>query len=240
MYKNKKILAIIPARGGSKGIPKKNIINLRGYPLIWYTIKAAKASKYIDKLIVSSDSNEIIKIAAKYNIETRLRPKKLATDTVRNITVLKHIINELYNEGKKFDYVLLLQATSPIRNAEDINLSIKKIINTKSDALISLVKAHFPADLLVETIKNKIKFNKSKYLKDLRRQNLKKHYYPNGAIFIHKIKELMKINSYPLLPNKKNTYYIMPEYKSIQIDHKNDLMLAEALLKINARNNNRQ
>lgn len=233
MYKDKKILAVIPARSGSKGIKNKNIKIINGKPLIFYTIKECLKSNYIDESYVSSDSEKIINIATEYKIKTLKRPKKLAGDKTRNFKVLKHIITEQEKLDKYYDFIILLQPTSPLRTLKDIDKSIEKIIKTNSDTLVSITKSHFSPGLLL-TINNKkesINFNNKSYSRNIQRQQVNDYYYPNGAIFIHKTELIKKTKSYPLLPNKKNTYYIMPKSKSFEIDTKDDLKLIKKIIK---------
>lgn len=121
MYKNKKILAIITARGGSKGIPYKNIMNINGKPLIAYSIEVAKQSKYIDYILVSTDNNKIKEVSLQYGASVPfLRPEEISNDTAKSIDVVIHAINCLKESGEEFDYVLLLQPTSPLRTCKDI------------------------------------------------------------------------------------------------------------------------
>ena len=117
MYKNKTFLAIIPARGGSKRLPRKNVLNLAGKPLIAWSIEAGLKSNYIDKLIVSSDDDEILEISKKYGAQTIKRPNELASDTATTFVALKHTIDNI----EKCDYIILLQATSPLRNEKHID-----------------------------------------------------------------------------------------------------------------------
>lgn len=126
MFNDKKFIAVIPARGGSKGLPGKNIKELCGKPLIVYTIETALKSKIFDKVIVSTDSLEIAEIAKKAGAEIPfLRPKELATDTADSMDVLIHAIKFLEEKGEKFDYIMKLQPTSPLRTEEDIRKSVK-------------------------------------------------------------------------------------------------------------------
>ena len=127
MYKNKRILALIPARGGSKGIKDKNIIELCGKPLIAYSIDAAKNSKYIDDILVSTDSEKIAEVAKKYGARVPfLRPYELATDTSTTLDVVLHAIDYVNKEEKKYDTLILLQPTAPLRKTEDIDSAIEK------------------------------------------------------------------------------------------------------------------
>ncbi|HBF76227.1 MAG TPA: acylneuraminate cytidylyltransferase family protein, partial [Clostridiaceae bacterium] len=184
MYKKKKILALIPARGGSKQIINKNIKLLCGKPLISYTIEAALASDYIDDVVISTDSDLIAEISLKYGGQVPfMRPKELAGDESKTIDVAIHAINALIKMGRNYDYLVLLQPTSPLRTKDDIDSAIKIIIDGDISSLVSVreVKEN-PA--LMRTIEN----NKLKNIMDfngsLRRQDLPKYYIFNGAIYI--------------------------------------------------------
>jgi len=128
----KVILAIIPARGGSKRLPKKNVRILRGKPLIFYTIDTANKSKYLDRVIVSTDDKKIAEISAKYGAEVIERPKKLARDDSPIIDAIFHVLNKI-----EADIVVLLQPTSPLRTAKDIDEAINLFIDNKCDSVIS-------------------------------------------------------------------------------------------------------
>ena len=127
--KNKKIIAVIPARGNSKAIPKKNIYKILGKPLIYYTINEAKKSKFITYILLSTDSKKIKKIAEKIGAPAPfLRPKNLSTDFVPSLPVVKHAVNFMEKiKGEKYDYILMLQPTSPLRKFKDIDDSIKHL-----------------------------------------------------------------------------------------------------------------
>jgi CMP-N,N'-diacetyllegionaminic acid synthase len=136
MYKEKSFLAIIPARGGSKRLPNKNILNLAGKPLIEWSIDAALKSKYIDKVVVSSDDENILKIA-KDKCDIIKRPKELATDTASSIDVIKHVLDNL---EKKYDYIVLLQPTSPLRNEKHIDEAIEFLYKKMQILLLVFVR----------------------------------------------------------------------------------------------------
>ena len=133
----KKVLAIIPARGGSKGLPRKNIADLAGKPLIAWTIEASLNSKYITKTMVSSDDKEILDISVEYGAEIIKRPENLASDDATSESVVKHAIDCLEATGEVFDIVVLLQPTSPLRNSKDIDNAIELMFS--SDATSSVV-----------------------------------------------------------------------------------------------------
>ena len=140
MIKNKKIIAIIPARGGSKGVPRKNIKLLNGKPLISYSIRAALKSKFIDRVIVSTDDKEIAEIAKRYKAEVPyLRPAELAQDTSPTLPVLQHAVKYLEEkENYKTDLIVLLQPTTPLILASDIDSAIKQLIKTKTNSCVSI------------------------------------------------------------------------------------------------------
>ena len=122
MIGKKKLLAVIPARGGSERIPKKNILNLSGKPLISWTIEAALASKYIDDVVVSTDDNEIFTIAKKYGAKVPfIRPDKFSSNHASSISVVLHVIDFLQKVNESYDYIILLQPTSPLRTVKNID-----------------------------------------------------------------------------------------------------------------------
>lgn len=227
MYKNKKILAIIPARSGSKGIKNKNIIDLNGRPLISYTIEETKKSKYIDKIVVSTDGEEIANISKKYGAEVPfLRPKELATDKSKSIDAVLHCINELERINQYFDYCILLQPTQPFRKSSDIDEAILSIIENDEESLASVCEVN-EHPILMRRIKNNILYSILDCNSTVRRQDFEKIYRVNGAIYINKInKNLNKDTSL----NDNKMPYIMSRKNSVDIDTIDDLKLAEVYL----------
>ncbi len=203
MYNHKKILAIIPARGGSKGIPDKNITMLNGKPLIAWSIIEGKKSEYIDKLIVSTDSEKIAKIAKEYGAEIPfMRPAELATDKASSFSVILHAIDFLEKKGEKYNYLVLLEPTSPLRTVEDIDIPLKKLIqHPKAKAIGGLMKTEsdHPDFTLVLNDEGMIRpFMGGERIAIKRRQDLKDVYYPEGTIYISEINSLRKENSWIL------------------------------------------
>ena len=229
MYKNKKFLAIIPARGGSKSIPNKNIMTICGKPLIAYTIDAGKKSKYIDEIIVSTDSDVIKVIAQQYGAKVPfLRPESLSNDTSKSIDVVMHAIDFYKKNNVSFDYVILLQPTSPLRTFEHLDKAIEKLIESNSTSLVSVCEAD-ENPVLMRSIENeKLKEVISFEGTNLRRQDLPTFYIFNGALYI---------NSNEMLINKKkfideNTIpYVMDKESSIDIDTILDARLVELIIK---------
>lgn len=223
MYKYKNILAIIPARGGSKGIYKKNIIDVNGKPLIQYTIDAAKKSKYIDRIIVSTDDKEIANIALKCGAEVPfLRSKELAEDHTKTIDVVMDVLKKLDYLGYQYDYMVLLQPTQPLRESFHIDEAIEKIIERNGESLISIseVKEH---PILMKIIdENGETRNLLGHRSDIRRQDFQKVYRVNGAIYINKLSERFN-NSVSLNDNK--LAYIMDKKYDLDIDEPEDLSM---------------
>lgn len=221
----KKILAIIPARGGSKGLSGKNIIDLAGKPLIAWTIEASLGSRYITKTIVSSDSDEILEVAKRFGSDILKRPDEFATDTSSSEVVVKHALESI---KEKFDYVVLLQPTSPLRDINDIDGAFEKLFSLDATALISvceydnkILKAFKENELgYIEGISN----NKYPFM---RRQDLPKTYMSNGAIYIIKVDDFLRNNSFF---TNKTISFIMDEVKSMDIDVRDDLNKVERFI----------
>ena len=219
MFKKYKILSLIPARIGSKGLKNKNVKIFFNKPLISWSIKASKKSKYIDYTLVSSDSEKIINISKKLRVHAPFkRPKNLALDNSKIKDVIFHSFDWLRKKKLKFDYFILLQPTSPLRNAKHIDDAIKyyfKVSKKTSDTMVSVTEAPIKTSLIMKTEKKYAKFaiNDNKNIKNLRRQCLKKYFIPNGAIYFANIKRF-KGDFF-----KKNMiYFEMPNKISVDID----------------------
>ena len=225
--KGKRILAIIPARGGSKGIKNKNIIDLAGKPLIAWTIEAALKSVYITKTVVSSDSDAILEISKKYGAETVKRPANLADDAARSEPVISHVLEELKNE-QSFDYLILLQPTSPLRTASDIDNAIKVLLESEATALISVYKPqHHPLKAFTTNNKGFLKGLVNDDFPFTPRQELPNVFYPNGAIYIVKKDLFLKTGK---LFTDKTVAFEMPLEKSFDLDAKTDFNELEKAL----------
>lgn len=227
----KTFLAVIPARSGSKRVPNKNIKDLNGKPLIAYTIEAALKSKYITKTIVSTDSIELQKIAHKFNASAPfLRPIELAQDETKSIDVVTHTLKYLKeNEKEVYDFVILLQPTSPLRNEKDIDNAIRYLEKKNADAVISVCEVeHNPLwSNKLDKTKNMEKFLDKQYINS-RSQDLEKFYRLNGAIYICKINKLLEENTFFI--NKNIFAYEMAQEKSIDIDTNLDFIITKAIM----------
>ena len=232
MYKNKKILAITLARGGSKAIKNKNIIKLNNKPLISYTIQEAKKSKYIDKYIVSTDSFKIKNVAIKYGADVPfIRPKKYSTDKATSVDALIHAVQFIENKDKiKYDYIIELMCTNPLKNVKDIDEIIKKIINTNADSVIAVHKLEDHHPIRIKKIVNdKIVDFILKEIPETRRQDLKPYaFIRSGSIYALKRKHLMieKLR----YGSKNSRPHILPENRAINIDTLADLYAAEKII----------
>jgi CMP-N-acetylneuraminic acid synthetase len=207
MINNKKVIAIIPARGGSKTIPQKNIKTICNRPLIAWSILAAKGSKYIDKIIVSTDDKEIADISKNWGAEVLDRPKKYATDTATTISVLQHAIKEIPGH----DIIVLLQPTSPLRANGMIDAAIEKFIKSKADTLAT---GYICKDYEWGTTNN------------IPRQKLKGWFYDDGNIYIHKPDHLIKGK----WTGKKMEKMLIDKVYNFEIDDQVDFYIIEKLM----------
>ena len=232
MYKDKTFLAIIPARGGSKGLPGKNIKELCGKPLIAWSIEAGLKSKYIDELVVSTDYQDIADIAKEYGANVPfLRPDYLARDTATSFDAVKHTIDFYKNElGKEFDYIVLLEPTSPLREIEDIDLAIEKLLSSSAESIVGISKTEDqnPAFLINKDQDNYLSGYENKDMKVLRRQDISDVYFFEGTIYISQTNILLNEETF----YHKNTIgYEVPKYKSLEIDDIDDFIMVEAIMK---------
>ncbi len=226
----KKILGIILARGGSKGIKNKNIKLINGKPLIYWTIKSAMKSKKLSKVILSTDSKKIASIGKKYNLDVPfIRPRKLAKDNTPSVDAIEHALNFLKKSGEEFEFVVLLEPTSPLRSVQDIDKSIRKIIMSNADSLVSICRTDALNPLfLFKRKKSFLKPFKTSKKKYLRRQDLEPTYFIEGTIYISKVKSLLKKRTFC---HNNTIGYEVPKWKSIEIDDNFDWMVVDRIFK---------
>lgn len=226
MIGGRKVLAVVAARGGSKGLPRKNLIELGGKPMIAWSIEAAKGSHYLDRTIFSSEDEELMSVARQWGADVPFRrPAELATDDASIMDTLFHAID---SAGELFDIVVLLQAASPLRLASDIDNSLELCINTGAPACVSVTipsKPPFWTYLMGEG--NRMIPLLPEYSKATRRQDLPNAYVLNGAIFLAEIPWLRQ-NRVFMCPD--TVAFPMPQDRSIDIDTAQDLIIARALL----------
>jgi len=231
MYKNKKIIAIIPARGGSKGLPEKSIKPLCGKPLIGWSIEQAKDCKYIDEIFVTTDSEKIANTAKEFGVDVPfLRPSELAKDTSSSMDVVEHVLSHFENRNIFFDYIVLLEPTSPLRKKKDLDNAIQMAIeNETADGIISLGEVHMEHPMIVKKIteKGKIKPYIDNIKKISQRQQADKAYFPYGVIYMIRTDIFKKERAFytdNVLP-----YYI-ERWQNYEVDDIYDFMAIEAIL----------
>ncbi len=232
MYKDKTFLAIIPARGGSKGLPGKNIKELCGKPLIAWSIENGLKSKYLDEVIVSTDYKEIADIAKQYGASVPfLRPDYLASDTATSFDAIKYTIDYYKNKlNKEFDYIVLLEPTSPLREVSDIDNAIEKLFDSEANSIVGISKTEDqnPAFLVEKNSNDFINGYENKDMQVLRRQDIKDVYFFEGTIYVSKTDVLLDKKTF----YHKNTIgYEVPKFKSLEIDDIDDFLMVEAMMK---------
>jgi CMP-N-acetylneuraminic acid synthetase len=233
---NKKFLGVIPARKGSKGIKNKNMTLLDGKPLIQYTLEAAEKSRHLDLIIVTTDDTDVIEFSKKFNVKVPFkRPEHLSTDTATSLDVVLHALNYLeINEGYVPDYVVLLQPTCPLRDEYDIDNAIEQYIEENrvcgAECLISVnIPTEHPYDCIrIEGNDMELAFDASKNCSG--RQSFSQFYFVNGAIYITPVGTLRNKGLF-FDSESKNSFYVMHQSRSIDIDEVFDLKMAESLLK---------
>lgn len=225
------ILCIIPARGGSKRLPRKNIKLLNGKPMIAYAIEAAKKTQLLEHIIVSTDDHEIAEVSKKYGAEVPfLRPMELASDTASTINVLVHAVNFFETENKTaLKYVVLIQPTAPLLTAADIDGAIKKIIDQKTQSCVSMCEI-IERPEWTYTLQDGIPtpYGEQHNISS-RTQDLPELYRINGAVYVSSRELLM--NKHKILNEESLSTIIMPRERSVDIDTLTDFIIAEALLK---------
>ncbi len=227
MINNKRVLALVPARGGSKRLPNKNMVEFCGGPLINMTLKCSLNSEYIDEIVVSTDNKKISKAANKFDVEVIKRPNNISGDHSPIIDTVLHAL-EYKNQG--FEIIVLLQPTSPLRMTDDIDGALEYHQDKKSQSVISVCETEHNIqhiNILPESksMKNFINENDAK----IRTQDLTKYYRLNGALYIADIFSIKKNKTFFM---GENTHaYIMDKINSIDIDDQYDLKVAEFLFK---------
>lgn len=224
------ILFLITARGGSKGLPGKNIRTFCRKPLICWTIETALKSKFGGKVIVSTDSDEIATIALNAGAEVPfLRPAKLAKDSSSSVDVVLHAISWFEKQKQIFDLVVLLEPTSPLRDEADIDLAIEVLLrNKKAQSMVGVARAETAHPAFMATMKNKflIPFQKNSF-SSKRRQEISDVYFFEGSLYISRIDALKKKKKFY---HDKTLGHVMPKWKSYEIDDLTDFILVEKLM----------
>ena len=223
-----RFLCIIPARGGSKGLKNKNILKINGKRLIEYTLELANKLSSINKSILSSDEDKILKIGKKFkNIEIHKRPKRLASDKSLIIDTIRFLVDNQKQMGNYYEYVIILPPTSPLRKMKHLKDCLKLVKKNKPDSLVSVNKLPKPLEwLLKKNNKGFLVEAMGKGLSFGNRENKIEYFFPNGSIYILSTKKLNN-NSYYF---KKTISYEMSDIDSLDLDSKNDLKLANLII----------
>ncbi len=231
----RKIIAVIPARGGSKRIKNKNLVMLAGKPLLAHSIEHAKNSKYVAKVIVSTDDQRIAAVAKKYGAAVVMRPKNLATDKASSEEALLHVLDNLHKispspgvgrvRERSPDAVVFLQCTSPVRKKDDIDKAIRHFIKTRADSLFSACRNY---GLVWERRKGKFYSLNYDFRHRKREQKMAPQYRENGSIYVLKPEILKKYHN---RLGGKIAVYEMDFWKSFQVDEPQDLKFVEWIIK---------
>lgn len=227
----KKALGIITARGGSKGLPGKNIKRLNGKPLIVWTIERALSSKNLTKVMVSTDCPKIAAISEKAGAEIPFfRPAKFANDTASSVSVVNHVLEHYDNRGEFFDYIVLLEPTSPLREADDIDNMLKKVFAKESEGyngILAIGEAAHPSILRVKIGDHLLPYDSSLQVYS-HRQDAQKVYFPFGVAYIVKTDVFRKNQSF--YPDNM-LFYELKKYQWYEIDDIYDFLAVENIMK---------
>jgi len=233
MINNRSVLVIIPARGGSKGLPRKNMKILNGMPLVGWPIKAALSSRYVDKIIVSTEDGEIAQKAVELGAEVPfLRPQELASDTASSFSVLQHVIDVLKSDGHYFDYIVMLESTSPLTESDDIDNALEKLESNRiiADAIVGVSEVESSHPLFCFNINERgllDPLNKQKKVTAVRRQDISKLYFLEGSLYISSTDKLLENETFY---HDRTLPYITPKWKSFEIDDIVDFICIEAIM----------
>jgi CMP-N,N'-diacetyllegionaminic acid synthase len=233
MIGDKRVLAIVPARRGSKGLPLKNIRPLGGMPLLAWPIKAAKASRYVDRVIISTDDAEMARLAEVAGAEAPfLRPAELASDTATSLSFMLHAIDTLAADGDHYDVLVLLEPTSPLTDTADIDAALETLMAKGKDAdaivgVTAIVDAH-PAFAVRLTEDGFLRpFADQAFGAPLRRQDIEPLYRLDGSLYISDISALRRESGFY---HARSLPFVMPKWKSFEVDDLVDFVCIEAIL----------
>lgn len=229
------ILGVIPARGGSKSVPKKNSRLLLGKPVIGYTIEAAKDSKFIDRLVVSTEDSDIADVSKSFGVEVIKRPAEFATDTSNIDGALKHAVNFIEKQGQAVDLVVWMQANVPVREPGMIDKVIGELLDSDADSIMRMSSVGWPVEKASKIVNGYIQPYWSKAAKHPRRQDYKQAYVSNGAVYVMQRNSLMRRRKadepFDYFFGKKRLAYILTKRRdAIEIDEEHDFLLNEMFL----------
>ncbi len=233
MFKGKKILAVTLARGGSKSVPKKNIKEICGKPLIGFTIEQALKSRYIDEYLVSTDCQEIASVANEFGAQTPfIRPDEFSTDEASSLSAIQHAIEFMEKKNQiKYDFFIELMCTNPLKNADDIDSVIEKAINYNAESVIAVhqLDDHHPARIK-KIVNDKISDFCVEEPNEARRQDLKPlAFIRSGSIYCMRRDFILEKNK--RYGGNDSRPYILPPHRAVNIDTLHDFLLAEIIIK---------
>lgn len=231
MINNGLVLGLVVARGGSKGLPGKNIRPLCGKPLIGWTIEAGRKSQFIDDLIVSTDCENIAKVALEFSAEVPfMRPSELAEDTTNSFDVIKHALDWLNTHGRRYEYLVLLEPTSPLRESKDIDCALEEMIAKKASSIVGtcLAETTHPFFMYKQNDNDRLIPFVSGLDKVFRRQDLESVFFLEGTVYASKIDVLLEKKGFY---HEDTIGYEVPKWKSPEIDDEVDFLLVESIMK---------
>lgn len=222
-----RVLAVIAARGGSKGIPRKNLIDLCGKPLLVWSIAQARAAKGVTEVAVSSDSEEILALAGSYGAVGVPRPEEISGDTASSESAWLHALDQRERKVGPFDLVVALQATSPIREASDIDRALSTLVGKRLDSLLTVceVEDFFSWRLDSEGLAESVNYD---WRNRRRRQEIEKRYLENGSFYIFRPDQLRRTMN---RLGGRIGVFVMERHKMFQIDRPEDIRLCEAIMR---------
>jgi len=228
-----KVLGLVPARGGSKGVPGKNTRLLGGKPLLQYTAEAALASRLLSRVILSTENEEIARVGEECGLEVPFyRPPRLAADDTPMLPVVQHAVSWMEDQGERFDAVCLLQPTNPLRRSEDIDACIRLLETTGADAVVTILPVpaeHNPHWVYFENGSGLLRLSTGEASPISRRQELPPAYHREGSVYVTRRNVLMNENS---LYGKRLAGHLIEAESSVNIDRPSDWDRAEELLAV--------
>lgn len=226
------VLGIVPARGGSKGLPGKNIRPLCGKPLLAWSVECGRASRYVDSVLVTTDSPQIAEAGrAAGAVVPFLRPAELSSDTASSIDVLLHCIDQFQPMGRPFNLIVLLEPTSPLREYQDIDHALEMLVNTPTaESVVSVCQSEggHPAFLYSLASDNRLRPFSEESGRHVRRQDISPVFFPEGTIYATRAESLRQRRTFY---HERTFALTVPRWKSVEIDDIYDLVHAEAIMK---------
>ena len=233
MIERARVVAVVPARGGSKGIPRKNVADLAGKPLLFYTLEAAQGARSVSETVVSSDDEDILALARRQGATALARPAALASDHSACEPVVTDALAQLGRLGRHYQVLVLLQPTSPLRDAGDVEAALKRFFDSDATSLISVYEPpHSPCKAFRLDQRGMLRGLVDDGAPFRNRQELPTCFYPNGAIFVTGVDRFLTTGT---LFSERTVPFVMPRDKSIDIDDAEDLAAAAAFLERAAR-----